>query len=462
MTLRQEVYRGGGYLAARQAAGLVLSVGGVLLLTRLLGPATYGMYAAALTLQLFAQTLAGWGVGTYLIRYEGDERIERYHHASSFLVVAGIAVVVLLALALPLAERWSRLAGLSVPALLLFAAIPLQLLTSVPMARIERALAFRVVARVEMAGQFTFFAASVSLALAGAGVWAPVAGFWLQQLVHAAGYFSGAHYRPEWSWSKSANRAMLNFGGGYSVSLWLWQARRLANPLIIGRYLGSEGVAWVAVATQIVTQLSTLSAVTWRLSVAVLSRVQTDAERTGRSISEGMQLQALVVGPPLVAFGWLGGWLVPLLFGADWTPLMRIYSAIAIGFLTNALFQLHSSALYVRKRTADMSAFHAVHVLLLAGTAALLVPRLGLIGYAWAEIAALLSYAVLHWRTRRVVTHLSYGAPAAAWAAFALALALPNNPWAGALLITLVLALPSTRTVLSGLWQHARRHVYGA
>jgi O-antigen/teichoic acid export membrane protein len=289
-----------------------------------------------------------------------------------------------------------------------------------------------------------------------------VAGFWLQQIVHAAGYFSGARYRPKWSWSASANRAMLNFGGGYSVSLWVWQARRLVNPLIIGRYLGSEGVAWVAVATQIVTQLSTLSAVTWRLSVAVLSRVQADAERTGRSISEGMQLQALVVGPPLVAFGWLGGWLVPLLFGADWSPLMRVYSAIAIGFLTNALFQLHSSALYVRKRTGDMTAFHAAHVLLLAGTAALLVPRIGLIGYAWAEIAALLSYAVLHWRTRRAVTHLSYGAPATAWAAFALAVALPNNPWAGAVLVTLVLALPSTRTVLNGLWQHARGHVYGA
>jgi O-antigen/teichoic acid export membrane protein len=457
VSLRQAVFRGGGHLALRQVGGMVLSVSAVLLLTRLLGPATYGIYAAALTLQLFAAILAGWGVGTYLVRHEEADEPLRYDHASTFLSVAGVGVVAALALALPVFERISRLEGLTPAALALFAVLPLQLLTAVPQAKVERALAFHMVARVELAGQTTFLVTAVLLALGGAGVWAPVAGLWLQHTVHALGYFAAAEYRPSWRWSSAANRAMFRFGAGYSASLWAWQARRLVNPLVVGRYLGSEAVAWVAVATQIVTQLSTLSAVAWRLSMPVLARVQHDAARTGRTLTEGMQLQALVVGPPLVAFGWLGGWLVPALFGAAWAPLMGIYSAVAIGFLTNALFQLHSAALYVRMRNAQMACFHVTHVALLGAAAAVLVPRIGLIGYAWAEIAALLSYGVLHALTRREVTQLSYATAATLWLAFAVALALPGSPIAGAALLGLVVAMPSTRGLLAGVWQQSRQ-----
>jgi PST family polysaccharide transporter len=457
VSLRGTVLHNGGQLAIRQVGGLILGLCAVLLLTRLLGPGTYGIYAAALALQLVTGTLAGWGVSTFLVRHEGaDEPDERYHQASSFLLVAGGGVVVAAALALPLIERLSRLDGLAMPALALFALLPVQLLATVPMAKVERALAFHVVARIELTGMGTFLLASVPLALAGAGVWAPVAALWLQHLLQAAGYFTAAHYRPCWLWSGPAARAMLAFGAAFAASLFLWQARRLANPLIVGRYLGSEAVGWVAVATQIVTQLGTLSAVAWRLSLPVLARMQADPHRTGRTVSEGMQIQALLVGPPLIAFGWVGDWLVPALFGSAWAPLMVIYSAIAIGFLTNAMFQLHSAALYVRKLNLQMAVFHALHIASLMGLAAATVPHVGLAGYAWAEIGALASYAALHMLARRCMTDLAYGHALALWTAFALAIALPGTPVVGALLLALALALPATRALLLNLWQQGR------
>ena len=40
--------------------------------------------------------------------------------------------------------------------------------------------------------------------------------------------------------------------------------------------------------------------------------------------------------------------------------------------------------------------FHLVHVILFVGTAFLLVPRIGMIGYGWAELCTLVSYIVLH------------------------------------------------------------------
>jgi O-antigen/teichoic acid export membrane protein len=460
-SLRRSVYQGGGYLAARQVAGMVISAGGILLLTRLLGPAQYGLYAAALAFQMMAQIVAGWGVGTYLVRRPADDGDRPYHHAFSFLLVAGLAAVAAAVLALPLLERLSRL-DLGAPALVLFLAVPVQLMAVVPLARIERALDFRSVARIEIGGQLVFFLTALPLAAAGFGVWAPVLGFWVQQSLLAAGYFGAARYRPRWQWSGEANRAMVRFGSGYSFSICVWQARRLANPLIVGRYLGSEAVAYVALAIQITAQLGFVVGMAWRLSVAALARIQTDAARTARAISEGMHLQALAVGPPLVIFGWVGGWLVPQLFGAAWAPVMLVYPAIAIGFLSNSVFLMQSSALYVRERNWEVTAFHLANIMLLAGTAVVLVPRIGLMGYAWGEIAALLSYGVLHLYVSRHVTRFWQPAPALAWLGFAVAIALPGQRLAGAIIIvSLVLARPA-RQLAIGMWREMRGHAYDA
>lgn len=455
--IRGSVYRSGGYLGVRYGVGLLLSAGGVLLLTRLLGPAEYGLYAAAAGFHAVVYTLAQWGVGTYLVRHEDGEDVQRYHHAASFLLVVGVGLVAMAALLLPLAERWTRLDGLALPALALFVAVPVQLLAVVPTAKLERGLDFRSVAGVEMAGQAGFFAAAVALAAAGAGVWAPVAGVWAQQTLQAAGYAHRAGYRYRWAWSGTEARALMAFGFSYSASIWLWQARRLANPLIVGRWLGAEAVAYVAVAAQLATHVGVLGVAALRMSTAVLARVQRDGPRTAAAVGEGMQLQALALGPPLVVFGWLGGWLVPALFGAGWTPLMTVFPAVALGLLTASMFGLQSSALYVRRKNWEVAWSHGAHLALLAGAALVLVPRLGLVGYAWAEVAALASFPVLHLSLTRVVGPIPYGATGPLWAAFAVALALPGRVWVGAALMAGAALLPATRRLVGGVWRELRR-----
>jgi PST family polysaccharide transporter len=104
----------------------------------------------------------------------------------------------------------------------------------------------------------------------------------------------------------------------------------------------------------------------------------------------------------------------------------------------------------------QMAVFHALHIAALMGLAAATVPRVGLAGYAWAEIGALASYAALHMLARRCMTDLAYGHALALWTAFALAIALPATPVAGALLLALALALPATRALLLNLWQQGR------
>ena len=91
MSLRSQVMRGGVYLALRQGLGMVISLGGVLLLTRTIGPDQYGIYTAVYSLFWYLQTISQLGISVYLVRREGQEE-------QKFIYDQGFTLLLLMAL----------------------------------------------------------------------------------------------------------------------------------------------------------------------------------------------------------------------------------------------------------------------------------------------------------------------------------------------------------------------------
>src|SRR4028118_1272283 len=114
-----------------------------------------------------------------------------------------------------------------------------------------------------------------------------------------------------------------------------------------------------------------------------------------KAVTEGISLQLMAIGPILAGFGLVAAWLLPLLFGPQWLPVLEVYPFIALAYLSKAGFNLYSSVLYILSRTWHIAIFNMVHVILLGGAALLLVPHLGFKGYGWAEMVALASYVLL-------------------------------------------------------------------
>jgi PST family polysaccharide transporter len=456
------VLGGGAYLTVRQALGTLLNAGGVLLLARILGPGRYGLYAAAVGIFGYIQLVSGWGISIFLIRHDGEDRRELLDQASTLLLLFALAGAAVGLAASPLLERWTRLPGLAPLCAVLLAGLPLQAIASVPLAGFERALDFRRVAWVELAAQATFFLLALPLAFLGWGAWAPVVGWWAQQLVLAVLCFAASHYRPRWHWERSLAREIVGYGLGYSASIWIWQIRRLVNPLVVGRLLGAQAVGVVALAAQMVLHLAFIATVSARLSTSALARVQRDTARLARALGEGMRLQVVAVALPLVLFAWLGQPVIIHLFGVAWLPVLVVYPFIALGALTNALFSLHSSALYVRRLNWDVAVFHCLHILLFAGATILLVPRMGLVGYGWAEIVAIASYLAVHLSVRSRIGPLRYGDALALWAAFGLALWWRPLGWLSLAGLGLLALLPRTWREGARLWAGMRGWAYGA
>lgn len=430
MSIRAKVMAGGFYLAVRQSIGMVISLGGVLLLTRLIGPENYGLYTATFGIAWYLQIVSQLGIEVYLVRREErEEHVNVYHQAFTLLLILGIVGMGVGILSIPLLQSWTRLEGFAAVARSIFLTLPIVLVAQVPMAKIERDLDYKRVAIVELANQVVFFLVAIPLAFQGWGVWAPVAGWWVQQIQSLLLLLWVTRYRPRFHWDTKLVRQMLSYSVGYSASSWIWQARILISPMIVGRYAGAEAVGYIALASRMVEVLGFIKNVTWRLSIAALAKVQDDKERLRKAIDEGMGLQVLALGPPLVFLAWVLPLILPILFGAEWLPVLQVYPFIALASLTNSLFNLHCSVLYVLQKNWEVTIFHLVNVVIFAVGALVLIPQLGLVGYGWAEIAAFISYGIIHRYATRNISQFNYGLPILWWAAFGSALFVWQLGW---------------------------------
>lgn len=63
------------------------------------------------------------------------------------------------------------------------------------MARLERALAYRRLALIELAAQMAFYLVALTLAYRGLGVWAPIGGWWVAELLRLGLFYRVSAYR---------------------------------------------------------------------------------------------------------------------------------------------------------------------------------------------------------------------------------------------------------------------------
>ncbi|MBZ5599005.1 MAG: oligosaccharide flippase family protein [Acidobacteriia bacterium] len=386
---------GAGYLAVRYGLGVLVSLGNMLVLTWWIGPHAYGLFVTAVSLVAFLASLGRAGVDTYLVRSEAapDQRI--YAVATTLILAVSVGLVVAGAGLAPLLVRWYGSREFVAPYLVLLCNLPIVGLTGVPTAKLERELNFRTVAGIELGGQTIGLVLSLALAWSGMGVWAPVAGqvAWQAFLLVAA--YWAARLLPRLRFDLGEARRMLSFGIGVTASMRAWQLRTLVNPLLVGRFAGAEGVAFVGLAIRIAEALGSVRLAAGRLAIAALARLQDRREEFRRALQRALFLQIMTLGPLLCGFALLGPLVVRHVLGVRWIPSLAVFPFVAAGVLVNSIYNLQASALFVIGRQWLVMRSYLAHVTLLGAGTLLLLPRLGIVGYGWAELLACVAYFMI-------------------------------------------------------------------
>ena len=461
MTLRETALRSGAHVVGREAVGLVIRFAGALLVTRIIGPSSFGLFAGAFVVASVLSTAAQLGGEVYLIRREEEPSRRLYDQVFTVLLFSS-AVAVVLGLAGSVAaaaviDSPSAVAAFQV--LLLW--VPLSVLWAPAQAILERAFRFRALAFLQVSADAVLYAVATALALAGIGVWAPIAGTIASSGFFLVGSYVLANYRPRLGISRAGAWDIGRFGLQYVPAPLLWTSANLVNPLVVGAFLGSASVGYVALATRLAETAGFVMRATYRVSLVALSRVQSDSARLRRGFEEMLMVQAIGVGVPLAGLAVAAPSLVPLLFGDEWQPTLEVLPFVSFSLLMLGMFNTHLSLLYVLGRTLATSMLALVRFVLLGSAALVLVPTLELTGYGIAILVSTSAWVLADRSLRRLV-NFHYG-PAARWMLVLtppLFIPLLDMPWALVLLspaAVLLLVDSASRAQLRGYAAFTRR-----
>jgi O-antigen/teichoic acid export membrane protein len=390
--LSAAVLRGGRVLVGRQVAGLLLSLLGMLLLTRLIGPTAYGTYSAAFGIIFFLQTMSEYSLDVYLVRFPGELPSEVSHQVFTFLLCSGLGMTAVGVLTVQTLRHVLELAQIAPVLIALFAGVPLVNLQQVPLSLLERDLDYGTIGVVELVGQLGFFVVALFVATMHPTAWAPVFGWWAQQILLLVGYWGRAGYRFRLLWRTDLVRLMLAYGTAATTSTLMGSLRSLANPLLVGGFLGATAVGYVSLALRLLDQASFVRLVVGRISIAIVSRVIDDAQRLQRVLTLGSEIQLAAVAVPVMALSLVSGAVIPGVFGERWRPVAEIIPILAPVYLASAAFSLHLSVLSACPRPWDLALSQGTNSALLWGAGMILVPRWGIQGYAVAELIAVASW----------------------------------------------------------------------
>src|SRR5205823_14304308 len=105
----------------------------------------------------------------------------------------------------------------------------------------------------------------------------------------------------------------------------------------------------------------------------------------------------------LFAFSLAGPLIVRHVIGMRWMPILLLYPFVAAGVLVNSVYNLQASALFVMGRQWTVMGSYTLHVALLGLGTLLLLPRLGISAYGWAELLACGGYFILHSALKKAI-----------------------------------------------------------
>lgn len=385
-----------GYLPA-QAAGAIAAFGGVAVFTRLMEPAAYGRLSLALAAVAFAHmTLFTWLEAAVARRYAAAEAKGelRFEAASALALYAAVATGVglvgaVLILALPLGPETRTLASLALGVLIVRSAFNLALVTRKAARQVRRSAGLE--SAHALAG---FFIGAGVLAFTPAGAAGPLAGLLAAAagclLIEAPGLIGRARAAAP---SPARMRMMFGYGAAVSASLALHHTLAVGDRFLIAAFLGQAATGVYAAGYALGARFLDVF-FAWAgmaagpLTVAALEiKGPVEARAIARRNAETLALIALpaTVGLMLVA-GPLAGVLVGEAFREE---AARIIPWVALGGLFSGLtIYYFQTAFMLAGRSGRMAAAMLGPAALNVALNLVLLPRVGVIGAAWATAAA--------------------------------------------------------------------------
>jgi PST family polysaccharide transporter len=332
------------WLLSGSGVQAVLRVAVIVVMARLLGPADFGLVAGALVLIDFVEVFSDLGIGLVIVqRHELEER----HVRTGFTVSAllGLAFGAGLWLAAPALSQLMRMDGLT-PVLRAMALVfPVDSLSLVASALLQRDLQFRTLARISVAAYVVGYGlVGVTLALAGLGVWALVCAYVAQTLAVSVALLAVRPHSKRLCFDWATLKEMTYTGAGFSAAQIFNYVALKGDNAIVGRWLGAGALGVYTRAYGLMTMSVTIFGSAFdRVLFASLAKMQHERERMALAFRRGVALITLVILPLSAVMFVLAPEVIQVLLGPKWVEVVVPFQVLAVGMLFRTSYKVSAS-----------------------------------------------------------------------------------------------------------------------
>lgn len=336
------------WVAAGRLLGQIITWALTIVTIRLLTPADYGVVAAALLLISVLAILQESGFRAVLIRRRDMEPEHRDRLFGAFLLATlGLTVFAALAawpLGLYLGD--TRVA----PVVWLVAlTLPVNIGTVFPLALLEKELAMRPVALVELGASLAQGIGTAGLALAGAGYWALAGGMVIASVIKAIAFwrYAPADLRPRFGWH--GLREDWRYGRTITAQALIYTVTSNFDVAVVGRVLGAGPLGLFRTASELVFMpASKLMPIINRVAFPAYARAQEDRALIARAFRSKLGVFMAVMVAPLWGLAAVAPEFTIVVLGAQWRALPPLLWALGLAapfFTVSLLFNAPFDAL---------------------------------------------------------------------------------------------------------------------
>ena len=412
--LGRQIKRGVTWSGAELALRMVFRIGLLAILARLLTPAEFGAFAAAMTVIELALPLSTLSLEHAMVQ-QPDAKPPSLAMAALTACVAALVIALLVYVGAPLVAWVYPGADVTLLVRRLALAIPLAALSALGLAVLRRRLAFSALSVIAFVSFLASAVVMVSLAVNGHGVWSLVAGYFTELCTSAVLALATARPKfvmPRWS---ASTTSMLRFGAGQTTSSMLNYWALQGDYIVIGRALGASALGFYSRAYQLVSVLPTFFA---RFQSVVLfptfSQHDTSTADFSRRLLAGVEALGALAAPACGLAAVLAPDLIALVLGPGWERVIRPFQILTLGIFFRSGHNVAASVIMARGQVAALSVCQGLYAAAVVGGALVSVRYAGIVGVALSTLLALAFFYLLLFvvvlRNQRQVSAVAFAA----------------------------------------------------
>lgn len=313
-------------------------------LARLLSPEDFGIWGMVLIVTTLSALFKDAAIATVLVQRGLDDK-KLVNAVYSLGVNISIAMFVIQALAgFPLAQFFGQTQ-----------VFPLTLSVSLIFiigagagshgAVLQREMRFRELAITDSCAGFARFAGAVICAFLGGGVWSFAIAEIAMSVVDALlkRYFSRYRFQYNFRPDSQAIQEVRNYISSLvGINLAVY-ANTNADNLIIGRLIGAKSLGYYNLAYQLAMLPTFALSQINRINLSVMSQRENEERKNYlcRMLEIYAVLYAAIYGVGFI----VAPWIIPLVYGSDWTPAVKIFQIVIIFAYARGFMSILGTAL---------------------------------------------------------------------------------------------------------------------